>query len=112
MNRRNFLKYTGWSFIGLAASGSLLSACQQGTAAGKKVMPSASNLKYFWGDLHNHCNITYGHGDTRLHGIGERLDYILVSPSLVSRCLDARIHNGIETEGISDHYPVSVDLQK
>ena len=49
MNRRNFLKYTGWSFIGLAASGSLLSACQQGTAAGKKVMPSASNLKYFWG---------------------------------------------------------------
>ena len=50
------------------------------------------------------------HGDTRLHGIGERVDYILVSPSLVSRCLDARIHNGIETEGISDHYPVSVDL--
>ena len=50
------------------------------------------------------------HGDTRLPGIGERLDYNLVSPSLVSRCLDARIHNGIETEGISDHYPVSVDL--
>lgn len=39
----------------------------------------------------------------------ERLDYIPVSPSLVFRCLDARIHNGIETEGISDHYPVSVD---
>ena len=40
----------------------------------------------------------------------KRLDYILVSPSLVSRCVDAHIHNGIETEGISDHYPVSVDL--
>ena len=52
MDRRNFLKHTGWSLVGLAASGSLLSACQQGTAAGKKVMPSASNLKYFWGDLH------------------------------------------------------------
>ena len=65
MNRRNFLKNTGWSLIGLAASGSLLSACQQGTVAGKKIMPSASNLKYFWGDLHNHCNITYGHGDMR-----------------------------------------------
>lgn len=50
------------------------------------------------------------HGDTRLHGISERLDYILVSPSLVSQCVDAHIHNGIETEGISDHYPVSVDL--
>lgn len=44
MNRRNFLKNTGWSLIGLAASGSLLSACQQGTVAGKKIMPSASNL--------------------------------------------------------------------
>lgn len=29
------------------------------------------------------------HGDHRLHGISERLDYILVSPSLVSRCVDA-----------------------
>ena len=62
MNRRSFLKNTSWSFLGLAVSGSLLSACQRGTAAGKKIMPSASNLKYFWGDLHNHCNITYGHG--------------------------------------------------
>ena len=65
MNRRSFLKNTSWSFLGLAVSGSLLSACQRGTAAGKKIMPSASNLKYFWGDLHNHCNITYGHGDMR-----------------------------------------------
>lgn len=52
-------------FLGIAASGSLLSACQLGTKEGKKVMPSASNLRYFWGDLHNHCNITYGHGDMR-----------------------------------------------
>ena len=65
MNRRSFLKNTSWSFLGLAVSGSLLSACQRGTAAGKKIMPSASNLKYFWGDLHNHCNITYGHGVLR-----------------------------------------------
>lgn len=52
------------------------------------------------------------HGDTRLHGLGERLDYILVSPSLVSRCMGAAIHNGIEAEGISDHYPVSIDLKE
>ena len=82
MDRRNFLKHTGWSFIGLAASGSLLSACQQGTAAGKKVMPSASNLKYFWGDLHNHCNITYGHGDMRsaFEAAKEQLDFVSVTP--------------------------------
>lgn len=52
------------------------------------------------------------HGDTRLNGLSERLDYMLVSSSLLPRCLDAAIHNGIETEGISDHYPVSVDLRK
>ena len=45
MNRRNFLKYTGWSFIGLAASGSLLSACQQGTAAGKKIINIPNTVK-------------------------------------------------------------------
>lgn len=82
MDRRNFLKHTGWSLVGLAASGSLLSACQQGTAAGKKVMPSASNLKYFWGDLHNHCNITYGHGDMRsaFEAAKEQLDFVSVTP--------------------------------
>ena len=82
MDRRNFLKHTGWSLVGMAASGSLLSACQQGTAAGKKVMPSASNLKYFWGDLHNHCNITYGHGDMRsaFEAAKEQLDFVSVTP--------------------------------
>ena len=65
MDRRKFLINTGWSFLGLAASGSLLNACAAGTASAKKIMPSPSNLKMFWGDLHNHCNLTYGHGDMR-----------------------------------------------
>ncbi len=59
MDRRSFLKNTGWSFLGLAASGSLLGSCVAGSKEAKKIMPSASNLKMFWGDLHNHCNITY-----------------------------------------------------
>ena len=82
MNRRSFLKNTSWSFLGLAVSGSLLSACQRGTAAGKKIMPSASNLKYFWGDLHNHCNITYGHGDMRsaFEAAKGQLDFVSVTP--------------------------------
>ena len=62
MDRRKFLKNTGWSFLGLAASGSLLGSCAAGSKEAKKIMPSASNLKMYWGDLHNHCNITYGHG--------------------------------------------------
>lgn len=51
------------------------------------------------------------HDDERIPQIGERLDYILVSPSVLSRCTNASIHNTIETEGISDHYPVSVDIR-
>lgn len=53
----------------------------------------------------------WNHDDERLPQISERLDYILVSPSILSRCTHASIHNTIETEGISDHYPVSVDMQ-
>ena len=31
MDRRSFLKNTGWSFLGLAASGSLLGSCIAGS---------------------------------------------------------------------------------
>ena len=40
MDRRKFLKNTGWSFLGLAASGSLLGACAPGSKDAKKIMPS------------------------------------------------------------------------
>ncbi|KAA4188998.1 sulfite dehydrogenase, partial [Bacteroides ovatus] len=49
MDRRKFLKNTGWSFLGLAASGSLLGSCAAGSKEAKKIMPSASNLKMYWG---------------------------------------------------------------
>lgn len=68
--------------LGLAASGSLLQACTPGTKEAKKVMPSASDLKMFWGDLHNHCNITYGHGDMRdaFEAAKGQLDFVSVTP--------------------------------
>ena len=25
--------------------------------------PKLKDMKVFWGDIHNHCNVTYGHGD-------------------------------------------------
>ena len=82
MDRRSFLKNTGWSFLGLAASGSLLGACAAGSKDAKKIMPSASDLKMYWGDLHNHCNITYGHGDMRdaFEAAREQLDFVSVTP--------------------------------
>ena len=50
-------------------------------------------------------------GDPRLKMLGERLDYILVSPALAPKCLGATVHNGEELEGISDHYPVSIRME-
>ena len=57
--------------------------------------PAATLYKWQW-------------GDSRLKMLGERLDYILVSPSLAPRCVHASVHNGKDLEGISDHYPVSL----
>ena len=39
MDRRKFLKTSGWSLVGLAASGSLLQACVNGSKEAKKIMP-------------------------------------------------------------------------
>jgi|GEM_PF-743032 len=36
----------------------------------------------------------------------ERIDYILVSPGLKKKCLDAKVYNGEENWFLSDHYPV------
>lgn len=42
--------------------------------------------------------------------IGERLDYIFVTPALMPMVVDAFIYNGPENDYLSDHYPVGVDL--
>ncbi len=35
-----------------------------------------------------------------------RIDFILVSPPLAAKCMDAKIFNGKENDYLSDHYPV------
>ncbi len=82
MNRRNFLKNTGWGFLGLAASSSLLGSCVPGSREARKILPSPNNLKMYWGDLHNHCNLTYGHGDMRsaFEAARQQLDFVSVTP--------------------------------
>ena len=82
MDRRKFIKTSGWSMLGIAASGSLLGSCTPGSKEARKIMPSPSELKMFWGDLHNHCNLTYGHGDMRdaFEAAKEQLDFVSVTP--------------------------------
>lgn len=82
MDRRKFLTTSGWSLLGIAASGSLLKACAPGSREARKIMPTPHNLKMYWGDLHNHCNLTYGHGDMKdaFEAAKEQLDFVSVTP--------------------------------
>ncbi len=81
MDRRRFMELSGWSLVGLAASGSLLDSCCSPEEVKRKA-PSPTGLKLYWGDLHNHCNITYGHGDMRdaFEAATEQLDFVSVTP--------------------------------
>lgn len=40
----------------------------------------------------------------------ERIDYIFISPSLRRQTVDAFIFNDGETDYLSDHYPIAIDL--
>ncbi len=84
MNRRNFIKKSGFTFAGIAATGSLLQSCENPVTSNNKKFPkpSASDLKLFWGDIHNHCNLTYGHGDMRdaFEAAKQQLDFVSVTP--------------------------------
>ncbi len=75
------MEISGWSLLGLAASGSLLDSCRSIEEVKRKV-PSPTGLKLYWGDLHNHCNITYGHGDMRdaFEAATQQLDFVSVTP--------------------------------
>ena len=63
-------------FIQSAAGGiSLLSAC--GKPAKTPSAPSEMDYNLYWGDIHTHCNITYGHGsmEDALEAATEQLDF-------------------------------------
>lgn len=87
MDRREFLKTSGWSLLGLAAVSALPACARLGDSDAlpdevKRRMPSLKDLKVYWGDVHNHCNVTYGHGDLSdaLAAAREQLDFVSVTP--------------------------------
>lgn len=70
--------------MGLAMSGTILNSLASCSKGAKKATLTfaPTGLKHFWGDIHNHCNITYGHGDMRLafEAAREQLDFVAVTP--------------------------------
>lgn len=67
----------------LLAIVTFLSACGE-----KKVEPAAvadlanDSMNIYFGDIHNHCNLTYGHGDMRdaFEAARQQLDFVSVTP--------------------------------
>lgn len=72
-------------------------------AIGRLVHPAAERMSYPAAFLYS-----WKIDDKRLSLLRERLDYILLSPSLMERCVQAAVY---PVEGVSDHYPVSVLLK-
>ena len=96
MDRRKFLKHSGWSLLGLAAAATAPSCAfafgdnqrDSPPATWKNNMPSLDDFKMFIGDLHNHCNVTYGHGDLAdaIAAAEQQLDFASINPPrLVAR---------------------------
>ena len=42
----------------------IFTACNQ-TQKEQTIAEDSQEMNIFFGDLHNHCNLTYGHGDMR-----------------------------------------------
>lgn len=85
MNRRKFLAKSGVALSGLALSGNFLSSCAKSaeTKSGNKfALGPDKNLKVYWGDIHNHCNLTYGHGGMQeaFEAAKEQLDFVSITP--------------------------------
>ena len=48
--------------------------------------------------------------DYRVKKRMERIDFLLTSPSINSQVVDGYVFNGPETDYISDHYPIAIDV--
>ena len=48
--------------------------------------------------------------DYRFSKLQERIDFILVTESLQKDCVDAQIYNKADTDYLSDHYPIGIDI--
>jgi len=59
----------------------IFTACNQ-TQKEQTVAEDSQEMNIFFGDLHNHCNLTYGHGDMRdaFEAAKQQLDFVSVTP--------------------------------
>ena len=83
MDRRKFIRSAGVTLAGIAAGGSILQNTAKAMSPTAKDNLSINNkLKVYWGDIHNHCNLTYGHGGMKeaFEAAKQQLDFVSVTP--------------------------------
>jgi len=56
--------------------------CQTKTNTGHSPTSANDSLNIYFGDIHNHCNLTYGHGEMRdaFEAARQQLDFVSVTP--------------------------------
>lgn len=67
----------------LLAMVTFLSACgEKKTAPATETSLANDSMNIYFGDIHNHCNLTYGHGDMRdaFEAARQQLDFVSVTP--------------------------------
>jgi len=67
----------------LLAIVTFLTACgEKKTAPATETSLANDSLNIYFGDIHNHCNLTYGHGDMRdaFEAARQQLDFVSVTP--------------------------------
>lgn len=60
-----------------------IASCTQKDASSAQTAPNDyDSLNIYFGDIHNHCNITYGHGDLKdaFEAAKQQLDFVAITP--------------------------------
>ena len=87
-----------YSTLSIFLSRPLEDVCRMFVEAKKRTTFPARILSHWYKNENLHTNR------------GERLDYILVSPNLLDSCVEGMIWNGEDTDYLSDHYPIGIDI--
>lgn len=106
MNRRKFLRSSGWTLMGVAAGSTIINAVTSCTTEKKAQLFNApkNDNKVFWGDIHNHCNLTYGHGEMRdaFEAAKAHLDFVAVTPHALWPDIPGK--NDLRLEWVIDYH--------
>ncbi len=70
------------TIIFLALGLTFLTACNKEKQLTDNTAVNYDSLNIYFGDIHNHCNLTYGHGDLRdaFEAAKQQLDFVSVTP--------------------------------